>query len=284
MRTTLLHHFFAALSALVLGASMVHWALQFRHSSVIQINEAHKLQNTVNADLDSAIFGRSTAQNDLMPNAVIALAPSNLKLIGVITGQRSGTGVAIISVDGKTSPFMEGEEIAPATILELVRRDSVILHQNNQPLELALESLNKNPAATQPQAGMSSPPGNMPPNGRNSKNTVFKLDVQNLGPNHFSFSQAELNKGLQDPNMRNSLGDAISYPSGGLLLKEVSSGSLLDRLGLRTGDVLRQANGQQLNNLADIPSLYQQFGNGGMVKLELLRGGQPSQIQYTVRP
>jgi type II secretory pathway component PulC len=284
MRTPLLHRFFAALSALVLGASVLHWSMQVFTSPVLQLNEGHKLQNVVNADLNSSIFGRSTAQNDLMPDAVITVAPSNLKLIGVITGQRSGKGVAIISMDGKTSPFMEGQEIAPGIDLQSVRRDSVILVQNNQPLELALESLNKKPAATLPQAGMSSSSGTMPPSSRNSKNVAFKLDVQNLGPNHFSFSQAELNKGLQDPKMHNSLGDAIPSPSGGLLLKEVSGGSLLDRLGLRTGDVLRQANGQQLNNLADIPSLYQQFGNGSMVKLELLRGGQPSQIQYTVRP
>jgi type II secretory pathway component PulC len=283
MPSIFLHRALLVFSSLLLGASMVHWVMQWRNDPYLPSTALAKQVKSVNADLDTPLFGRSSTQN-WVPDSPVAAAPSNLKLIGVITGARQGRGVAIISVDGKSSPFKEGDEIAPGTTLQSVLRNSVIAIQNNQPLELALDPLNKNGAATPPQIGTNARASNVPSNGLNSKIPFFRLDVQNLGPNHFSFSQAELNKGLQDPKLRNSLGDAIPSPTGGLLLKEVSSGSLLDRLGLRSGDILRQANGQALNNLADIPSLYQQFGNGGMVKLELLRGGQPSQIQYTVRP
>lgn len=262
---------------------MVHWAMQWRNDPSLPPTALAKQVKSANADLDTPLFGRPSTQN-WVPDSPVATAPSNLKLIGVISGSRQSGGVAIISVDGKSSPFREGDEIAPGTILQSVLRNSAIVTQNNQPLELTLDPLNKGGAATLPQTGPNARAGNVPSNGLNSKTPVFRLDVQNLGPNHFSFSQVELNKGLQDSKLRNSLGDAIPSPTGGLLLKEVSSGSLLDRLGLRSGDILRQANGQALNNLADIPSLYQQFGNGGKVKLELLRGGQPSQIQYTVRP
>jgi general secretion pathway protein C len=271
-----------ALSAVILGASIVHWGMQMRTLMTNQVIQTQKSSNIMNAELNVPIFGRSTEKNNIVPDVALAPAPSNLKLIGVMTSPRPGMGVAIISVEGKSDPYREGQEIASGIQLQSVKRDSVVLLQNNQLLELALEKLNKNTSALPPQIANT---GTTPlPNAKATKNPSFKLEVQNLGPNQFSFSQAELNKGLQDPKMRNSFGEAIPSPSGGLLLKEVPNGSLLDRLGLRTGDVLRQANGQQLNNLADIPALYQQFGNGGMVKLELLRGGQPSQIQYTVRP
>jgi len=258
--------------------------MQWRVPLSSQAISSQKPRSVVSANLDIPLFGHASAQNEVVLETVLAPAPSNLKLIGVISHSKKGMGVAIISIDGKSSPYMEGEEIASGTLLQSVRRDAVVLLQNNQPLELALESLNKTPGAPLPQMSLRSNMGGMAPNDRNTKVPSFKLEVQNLGPNQFSFSQTELNKGLQDPKMRNSLGEALPSPSGGLLLKEVANGSLLDRLGLRTGDVLRQANGQQLNNLADIPALYQQFGNGGMVKLDLLRNGQPSQIQYTVRP
>jgi len=284
MRTPFLNRLLVTLSAFILGATVVHWGMQWRSSLPNTVIAPHKTPDAVTVDLDTNLFGRSSGQNEVLPEAVLSAAPSNLKLIGVITSPRNGMGVAIISIDGKANSFREGEEIAAGTQLQSVRRDSVVLIQNNQPLELALENLNKPPSSPSPQMNMNPNPGSVLPGGRNAKTPAFKLDVQNLGPNQFSFSQAELNKGLQDPKLRNSLGDAIPSPSGGLLLREVTSGSLLDRLGLRTGDILRQANGQPLNNLADIPALYQQFGNGGMVKLELLRGGQPSQIQYTVRP
>ena len=51
-----------------------------------------------------------------------------------------------------------------------------------------------------------------------------------------------------------------------------------------SGDVLRLANGQALNNLTDLPRLYQEFGSAATVRLELTRDGQPTILQYTVRP
>jgi S1-C subfamily serine protease len=112
----------------------------------------------------------------------------------------------------------------------------------------------------------------------------FKLDVQSLGPNHLSFSKADLNRGLQDPRAGNAMGRASAAAGGGLTLDEVAPGTLADRLGLRTGDVLHSANGQALNTLTDLPRLYQEFGSAASVRLEVTRDGQPTILQYTVRP
>jgi S1-C subfamily serine protease len=108
--------------------------------------------------------------------------------------------------------------------------------------------------------------------------------VQSLGPNHFGFSKAELSHALQDPKQAGALGRATPGPGGGLVLDEVPAGGLSEHIGLRAGDILRQANGQTLNSLTDLPRLYQEFGTATSVRLEIVRGGQAMILQYTVRP
>ncbi|MBI3858464.1 MAG: PDZ domain-containing protein [Planctomycetes bacterium] len=76
------------------------------------------------------------------------------------------------------------------------------------------------------------------------------------------------------------------YAGGGLRLENVNAGSIGAARGLLAGDVLREVNGQPLNNIADVRTLLnnkamqQQTG----LRLTIERAGKPVVIEYRPLP
>jgi hypothetical protein len=76
------------------------------------------------------------------------------------------------------------------------------------------------------------------------------------------------------------------YAGGGLRIESVNAGSVGAARGLVAGDVLREVNGQPLNNIADVrtlmnnPALQQQTG----LRLTVERAGKPVVIEYRPLP
>jgi hypothetical protein len=76
------------------------------------------------------------------------------------------------------------------------------------------------------------------------------------------------------------------YAGGGLRLENVTAGSVGAARGLLAGDVLREVNGQPLNNITDVrtlmnnPAIRQQTG----LRLTIERAGKPVVIEYRPLP
>lgn len=76
------------------------------------------------------------------------------------------------------------------------------------------------------------------------------------------------------------------YAGGGLRLESVNTGTIGAARGLLAGDVLREVNGQPLNNIADVrtlmnnPAMKQQTG----LRLTIERAGKPVVIEYRPLP
>jgi hypothetical protein len=76
------------------------------------------------------------------------------------------------------------------------------------------------------------------------------------------------------------------YAGGGLRIESVNAGSVGAARGLVTGDVLREVNGQPLNNIADVrtlmnnPAMKQQTG----LRITIERAGKPVVIEYRPLP
>src|SRR5437660_1336549 len=91
-------------------------------------------------------------------------------------------------------------------------------------------------------------------------------DLRELGRPEF------LNQALIVPN-----------PDGGFLVRQVQSGSLYEKLGLRPGDVIRNVNGQPLTSMDDVMRLYQQFGTAQRVLVDVQRQGRTETLYYDMR-
>lgn len=69
----------------------------------------------------------------------------------------------------------------------------------------------------------------------------------------------------------------------GLKLLRSTSGSLLDRLGLRNGDVVRAVNGFPLGSPESALKAYARLRTASEIRVELVRGGKPATVFLHIR-
>lgn len=69
----------------------------------------------------------------------------------------------------------------------------------------------------------------------------------------------------------------------GFKIFAIQPGSLYEKLGLQSGDVVRRINGMTLDNPEKALEVYTQLREAHLIRLELERQGQPVQKVYAVR-
>jgi len=107
--------------------------------------------------------------------------------------------------------------------------------------------------------------------------------IRGSGTN-FTVERSTLTQQMQKPEF---LSQALMVPNagGGFLVREIQPGSIYEKLGVRTGDVIRSVNGQPINNMDEVMKLYQQLGGidkVGSVAIEVTRGGRTESLQYNL--
>ena len=209
---------------------------------------------------------------------VIVASPLNAKLKGVFAGLPPFPAFAILNFDGKDQPVRIGTDILPGAKLESVFPRHVLIRRNG-----AIEELRFDADAQTGSPGMAmaaAPPmaQRLPP-----PPSQFRLNVQSVNQNTAALSRGELQSALQDPRQLTNIGRVQDNPGGGVSVQEAPAGSLLQKLGLLDGDVIRSLNGVPVNSQADLMRLYQHFGQVGQVKVDGLRAGTPLQLNYNIR-
>ncbi len=196
----------------------------------------------------------------------------NLVLTGVVAAGPDSLALIRVNEEPET-PFAVGEEITRGVMLRAVHADRAIILRRGQVEALLLED---NSAGGAEIAGTRAAPttprdttGIQPGNSTNS----FTVDRE------YATSQ------MTNPEF---LRQALIVPNagGGFLVRQITPGSVYEQLGLKVGDVIRKANGRTLSTMEDALRLYQQIGGVekvGEVELEVLRGGRPEQLRYTVQ-
>jgi general secretion pathway protein C len=210
----------------------------------------------------SGIFGSGGAIAE--PSAT---APSSLdlKLVGITASASRGAGSrAVLNVGGKGNEvFREGKEIAPGIVLNRIEKDHVLIRRQGTLERLAF------------------PEGPLAPAGQAQG---FRLNVQQQGSGHYSFSGDTLTRALQDPQQLAQVGVFTITPGAGIVLNQAPAGSLAQKLSLQAGDVIRTVNGEVVNSPDDLARLYQKFTGAGQVKLEGTRAGAPLALTLTISP
>jgi len=188
---------------------------------------------------------------------------SDLELTGVVVSGR--VSIAIIAdVGGREKVYRIGDQIrAGVTLAEVFRNGVVIAHGDlRQRLLLTGRTSAENP-----------PPGNSQAISlRAELPAAATPETEGVTPvpwHRPNFSPEVLRQGVMVPD-----------PGGGYLLKKVMPDSLYARIGLRTGDVLRGANGRPIDSPEQLMLLYQQLNEGGQGSVELLREGRPDALRF----
>jgi len=111
------------------------------------------------------------------------------------------------------------------------------------------------------------------------QNTSIQLNVRKTGDGRFGISRSELDKVLSDPSQLAQAGRVKSIPGQGVRVEEAGSGSLMSKLGLQGGDIIRQVNDKPVDKSADLLQIYRKEGE---INLQGTRNDQPFEYNYTV--
>jgi general secretion pathway protein C len=189
-----------------------------------------------------------------------SLARSNLNITITGVASRKVGGCALVVVQGQPeSAYCAGEELTPGVRLESVQADRIVILRNGVRESVPMKDAEGTPgaaAATQPI-------------------------VRSL-PDRQVVDRRALQQQMGRPEF---LSQALIVPSpgGGFLVREVQSGSLYEKLGLRPGDVIRSANGQTLNSMDEVMRMYQQFGTAERITVDVQRQGHTETLYYDMR-
>lgn len=246
---------------IVLGAQLAHWTWVF-----FAPRQANSVITTLPTDVETAartittahLFGNAAPSADMLSGDSTV---SNIQLKGVFAGNGQTPSYAIVNSGGKTDQTVRvGEEIQPGMKLQSVFPRHIIVNHEGVGKRVELG-----------------------PRGNNQTPVGAGLGISPVGYNAYRVSRSDLSAALQANTTGIKLGQFSATSGGGLLVTDASIGSVAEKLGLQSGDVVRLINGQAVSSMADVSRLYQQFKQVSQIQLDLIRSGKPVQLRYSVQ-
>jgi len=195
---------------------------------------------------------------------------SALKLIvnGVVAAER---GLALVSVDGKPQEaFAVGEDILPGVQLAEVQADRIFVKRGGLLEKLMLDGASDTPLLSLMESSSPMLTTSLP--GRASKRDRTEMAV----------SRETVRSKVQSPQELLSQVTLVKDGKAGFQLREIESGSLVEELGLESGDTILGVNGLAINSTDDMMRAYQAVKNANLVRLEILREGSKRTLQYKI--
>jgi general secretion pathway protein C len=211
----------------------------------------------------------------------------NIKLKGVFASGGEALGFAIINTGSRDETARVGGEIVPGVILESVYPQYVMLRRNGALERVNLEerprlsgpgpvrpSRTQRPAAPTPtsvraQRAMRpepyAPVGDVPTAPPPPVGEVPTAPPPPVAPPAPAAPVAPPAPVGPPPQTQAS--------ARGLVIQAIPQGSMLERLGLQPGDVIRSVNGEAVTSEADIARIIQSRGMQGPYTAEVMRGG-----------
>lgn len=219
--------------------------------------------------LDTNLFGQAarSAEPTQAPVTAIPTSTLDLTLTGVVAAQAESLALIRVNNEPET-PFAIGDQIAHGVTLRAVYPDRAIIQRRELTEALLLEDKS---AGLGDAAALPTP------------STAGAID--STGGNSFQVNREFVADQLRNPDIfRQAL--IVPNAGGGFLVRQIQPGSLYEKLGLKVGDVIRKVNGNDINSVDEVLRLYQELGGVDAVadvELEVLRGGRPEQLRYTVQ-
>ncbi len=267
----------ATLALLVLGGFLAaRWVAYFAapaESAPPPVRERPQLGAAAQTLAGANLFGVARAGE--------TVSNLNIKLRGVFAGGGTETGFAIVNAGGRDQATRIGGEVVPGVTLEAVHAGHVVLRRAG-----ALERVNleervsaQGRSASLPRYAQATPPAPRPPPAPTPATGAAPPAPQSSSPGE-RFKRPEPYAPVGDVPTEPAPAPKAPAPrplSGalpqGLVVQDIPPGSILERIGLQPGDVVRSVNGEAVTSEADVARVIQQRGMQGSFTAEVQRGG-----------
>ena len=173
--------------------------------------------------------------------------------------------------------YREGETIAPGVTLVQVGWDQIIIERNGQRETLTLPTEPPSTPAPPVVLAATTPPARQEQDG-----------IRQVTQDSFQVDRREVDRALANMNDLFTQVRAVPYAASngvtqGFRLFSIKPQSLIDRLGLRNGDIVQRVNGVEISDPSTAFSLLQDLQGQSQLRVDVLRNQQPVTLSYEIR-
>ncbi|WP_099609543.1 type II secretion system protein GspC [Vibrio coralliilyticus] len=212
---------------------------------------------------NSNLFGRYQAQAPVEKKPVVTEAPKsrlNVILVGVVTSTEANKNLAVVASRGQQATYGIGETLegTRATVVQVLY-DRIIVDNSGRNETVMLEGL-KYTKNLQQQPKTKSIKADVPADKLDEIRSVIRKDAKQI------FQYVRMSQIKRD-------GEVIGYR-----LTPGKEKELFESVGLQSGDIATQINGQDLSNPATMGEIFKNMSQLTELNLTVERDGQPYEI------
>ncbi len=219
-----------------------------------------------------------------------------LTLVATITVSDDAKNMALVTIDGSDNQWVGiGTELKPGFLVSKISNYYITVTQGVTEL-LWKKQEKPDPSATLASSARSGPPPRKTPEQPRPEAkqpaaapaSKYAEGIKQTGPFDYRIDRGMLNEQLQDlaklgrearviPNY-----DKDSGTYKGFKLIGVRPNSLYRAIGIRSGDVIKQINGEELNSPGKALELFTKLQTSSSIMLDIDRRGKSETMNYTI--
>lgn len=215
------------------------------------------------------------------PRPVVA-SRLNIRLLGTIVAGERSAAIVLINGGSAQQMFTIGSQMQPGVLLEAVEADAIVVdnHGRKERIQLPQESAQgldvrrgrANSAPVMPEA---------------RSDTVGEA-VQ-TAPDRVTRPVSRRGLDAQLENMPQLLTQARVLPhfrdgeASGYMIRDIVSGSLYEKIGLKDGDIIQSVNGKMVASPEEAMELFNTLKNESSIVVEVERQGSMQQLHYDIK-
>lgn len=209
---------------------------------------------------------------------VAATSSANIRLLGTATGMHDR---AFAIVENQTTRsqglYREGDLVAPGIVLVQVGWDRIIIERDGKRETLLLPKDALTPAGQVSPVPISTPVNADPQEG-----------IQQTAQDSYTIDRREVDHAINNLSELFTQVRAVPYSvqegvTQGFRLFQIKPDSLIDRIGLKNGDVIQRVNGVEISNPSTAFQLLQDLQGHQQIRVDVLRNQQPTSLSYEIR-
>jgi len=208
---------------------------------------------------------------EILNPAEIPISTSGMELLGTFVGFPPKHSIALIKADGEVEAYHPDEKAKEATILTINRRE-VIIERNGMIEKLIMEEAGKPMLVKEPPK---------------LTGTVDRaLDgIRQTSSNKWIIDRKKVP--IKDINtfMRQCrlIPHSVDGRPAGFKITGILKGSIIDKIGLLDGDIIKRVNSDEVKSPDDAYRAYQRLQTDNRIVLEIERNGAMAPLTYEVK-
>ena len=197
----------------------------------------------------------------------------------VLRGTLPGVG-AWIEKNGKLKLMLINDNIERFRMTSVTYQDATFRRGNDR----VTKYITYGPVKTKPKPETPKPAVAAAPKKEEPQNPMGNIVAAAPGSQEGQVPSELVNQLVQNPfDELKRIRLRPSEKAGGLEVQWIQNDSILKRLGVQRGDVVKSVNGIPFTNMGDIANSINSLMNSERFDVEVTRGGQPTNLRYVVR-